>query len=256
MNAIFKETAVTIDNLNHFNFCSGLNLDLLPTEDRFELEQHARMCKARKKTVLCHEGELPKGLYILLKGKVKLSRLNPDGSEQIFFIYGAGDMFGYRSVLSDTRHTHSVTAIEECEFLFIDKENLLDSVKRSHGLLDLFLRNICREFTLLTNMINILTKKSIRERTAYFLLLLNEKYKLPGQRIDESEIRVSRGDLASYIGASIENLIRTIREFKDKNYIQVEGKSIYIRNFEALHALMDFRSGGRVRENLYASAAR
>jgi CRP-like cAMP-binding protein len=251
MNIITKD--MDVNPINSFSIHSGLNLEFLPVEDKLALEQRSKTVKARKKSVLYREGESPRGLYILLKGKVKLSRLNPDGSEQIFFIYASGDIFGYRPILAGTRHTHSVIAIEECELLFVEKEEFLTVIKGSDGLLNLFLGSICREFTLLTNMINVLTKKSIRERTAYFLLLLNEKYKLPGQLINEAEIKVSRTDLASYIGASIENLIRTIREFKDKNYVQVDGKSIYIRNFEALYSLVDFKVNRRIQEPMYSS---
>ena len=240
MNFIAKETDT--DYIHSFRFHSGLNLTLLPAEDRAALEQYSKAIKARKKSLLFGEGESPKGLYILLKGKVKISRLNPDGSEQIFFICASGDMFGHRAILGATKHTHSVTAIEECELLFVEKPDFLTAIKRSEDLLCLFLTGMSREFSMLTNMINVLMRKSIRERTAYFLLLLNEKYKLPGQVVDESEIRVSRTDLASYIGASIENLIRTIKEFKDKDYVRVDGKSIYIRNFEALYALIDPRA--------------
>lgn len=233
---------IRFESFNYFSFNSGLNLELISIEEKTQLERHAKVLQVKKKTPLFCEGETPRGLYILRKGKVKFSRLNPDGSEQIYFIYSTGDMFGFRPILNGTRHTHSVTAIEECEYLFIEKETFMEIIKTSKHLYSLFLDSICKDFTLLTNMINVFTRKSIRERTAYFLLILNEKYKIPGQLFESAEIKVSRADLASYIGSSIENLIRTIKDFKDKNYIRVDGKSIYINDFDALYSTMNFQT--------------
>ncbi len=238
-NAIMKAETKEhpIYNLNNSECYSGLNLEVLPLIERTELERRGSTLKIRKKAVLYRESETSKGLYIIVKGKVKFFSVNPDGSERIYFIYGPGDMFGYRPILSGTSHAHSVAAIEDCELLLVEKQDFIACIERSKQLSKLFLDSACKDFTLLTNIINVLTRKSIKERTAYFLLLLNEKFKLPGQLFDEAEIRISRGDLASYIGASVENLIRTIKEFKDKNYIHLDGKSIYIRDFDALYAI-------------------
>jgi CRP-like cAMP-binding protein len=230
------------DGISYLHFYSGLNSNVLPIKERLELEKRSQIIKIKKKSALYYEGDAPKGLYILVRGKVKFSHLNPDGTEQIYFIYSSGDMFGYRAILSNSKHTNSVIAIEHCEFMFIETGDFKTILSGSSSLNDIFINSICKEYAALTNMINIFTRKSIKERTAYFLLVLNEKYRLPGQVIEESEITVSRIDLASYIGSSLENLVRTIREFKDKNYIRLYGKSIYINDFSALHALMGFQS--------------
>ena len=110
-------------------------------------------------------------------------------------------------------------------------------VANSPRLSTIFLKSISHEFTVLVNRINVFAQRSLKERLAYFLLVLNDKYKLPGQITDEAEIKVNRGDLASYIGTSLENLVRTLKDFKTKNLIRTDGKSIYINDFESLYSL-------------------
>ena len=83
----------------------------------------------------------------------------------------------------------------------------------------------------------IFAQKTIKERLAFFLITLNEKYKTPDQINGEAEIKVNRSDLASYTGTSLENLVRTLREFRDKNLIRTTGKSIYITDIDALFSL-------------------
>lgn len=216
----------------------GLNELALPQEERQQLERHSVVLKLAKKGVLYVEGEMTKGVYILIKGKIKISRLNPDGSEQIYFIYTKGDIFGFRTSLSSGNQTDSAIAMEECEFRFIDNRNFHYIYKNSHYLPDILLEAISKEHSTLAGMVNLITKKSIRERTVYYLLILNEKFKKPGQLYEETEITMTRNDLASYVGSSLENLVRTLKELKDKNFIKVDGKSIYINDFDSLYALL------------------
>lgn len=235
MNAITKSKIT--DNLNYFHSYSGMSLDVIPSKERAELETQSKRLKLPKKTVLYTEGEAPKGIYVLLSGKIKVSQLNFDGTVQIFFIYGAGDLFGYRPILCNDKHPVSAIALEDCEILYVEKDHFLEVLKNSSRLSTLLLQSISHEFTVLVNRINIFAQRSIKERLAFFLLILNEKYKLPGQISDEAEIKVNRSDLASYTGTSLENLVRTLKEFKNKNFIRTDGKSIYVNDFEALYSL-------------------
>lgn len=225
------------DNLNYFHFYSGMRLDTIPETERTELESQAKTMHVNRKSILYTEGEVPKGVYVLLSGKVKVSQLNVDGTVQIFFIYSSGDLFGHRPILCNGKHPVTAVALEDCKILFIEKDHFTHVLANSARLSSLFLQSVSHEFTVLVNRINIFAQKSIKERLAYFLLVLNDKYKLPGQISDEAEIKVNRSDLASYTGTSLENLVRTLKDFKTKNFIRTDGKSIYINDFESLYSL-------------------
>lgn len=225
------------DNLNYFHFYSGMRLDTIPEEERLQLEAEAKTMHVMRKSILYCEGEIPKGVYVVLSGKVKVSQLNVDGTVQIYFIYSSGDLFGHRPILCNGKHPVTAVALEDSKILFIDKDHFMNVLNNSSRLSFLFLQSVSHEFMVLVNRINIFAQKSIKERLAYFLLVLNDKYKLPEQINEEVEIRVNRSDLASYIGTSLENLVRTLKEFKNKNFIRTAGKSIYINDFESLYAL-------------------
>lgn len=235
MNTLIKNKIA--DNLNEFHFYTGLRHDSIPEKERFELESQAKTIFIPRKSTLYTEGEIPKGIYVLLSGKVKVSQLNVDGSVQIFFIYSSGDLFGHRPILSNGKHPVTAVALEDCKVLYVERDHFLEVLENSKHLSSIFLQSISHEYTVLVNRINIFAQRSIRERLAYFLLVLNDKYKTPGQLADEAEIRVNRSDLASYTGTSLENLVRTLKEFKNKNLIRTNGKSIYINDFDSLYSL-------------------
>lgn len=233
MNLILKNKIE--DCLSNFN--SGLQLMDMPVEVRNALEKYSRIFYSPRKTVLFNEGESPKGVYIIVNGKVKVSKLNKDGSPHNFYIFSAGDLFGHNPILSEEKNAVTATVIEDCEIMFIEKDYFLSVLSNSPHLSKLLIQNMSHDYTVFVNKLNFFAKRRIKERLALFLLLLNEKFKSQGQISDEAEIKVSRIDLANFTGTSIENLVRMLKQFKEKKYIRTEGKSIFIDDFEALYLL-------------------
>lgn len=226
--------------LSHLHFYSGFRLEAIPLKERTDLVQHARQIILPKKSVLYNQGEMPKGVYVITKGKIKFIQLNYDGSVQILFIYSVGEMFGHRTIISNDKFPVSAVGLEDCELLYIEKDHFLKVLNESSNLAGLLLQSISHEANVLVNRISLFAQKSIKERLAYFLLLLNQKFRIPGQTTSESEIKVNRSDLASYIGTSLENLVRTLKDFREKDYVRTNGKCIYINDFEALYSLTGF----------------
>jgi CRP-like cAMP-binding protein len=220
--------------LKEFHFYSGIRLELLPKKERQVLEKNSKVLRLKKKKILYKRNEHPRGVYILLKGKIKIYQINADGSTQILFIYTSGEVFGYRPILSESKHPVSAAAIEDCELVFIDKKKFLQVLNLSKELSQQLLKSVNHEFTVLVNRFTVFAQKGVKERLALSLLLLNEKFKLPNQLAYESEIKLNRTDLANYAATSLENLVRTLKTFEQKKIIRTIGKSIFIDDFHQL----------------------
>jgi len=235
MNALLKNKISM--SLSPYLFHSGVHINDIPEAERSLIITHSIIFTSPKKNVLYYEGEMPRGIYILKKGRVKASKINTDGSSLNHSLFNEGELFGYNSVLCEEKNALTVSTSESCELLFIEKNIFLNLLQNSPTLTQFFLKSISKEFTLFVNKVSVFARKKINERVALYLLLLNEKFKHPGQIADEAEITISRSDLAGFTGTTLENLVRTIKIFKDKDYIRTNGKSIYINDFEALHNL-------------------
>jgi CRP-like cAMP-binding protein len=83
-------------------------------------------------------------------------------------------------------------------------------------------------------LINIFAQKGIRGRLAFALLVLNEKYKSPNSKIHASNIKMSRTNIAAYIGSSIDVVSRNLKHLSEIKVIRVYGKSIHIIDFDYL----------------------
>lgn len=235
MNILLKNRIQS--GISNFLFNAEPGETKIPEKEKLELEKYGRLIKVARKQMIYQEGEPPKGVYFLKKGKVKISQLNYDGAVQILFIYCAGELFGHRSILGNDRQPVTATALEDCELIFVEKEYFINVLKSSPDLSEALLQSMSHEFTTLVNRINVFAQRGIKERLALFLLILNETFKIPGQLAEESEITLNRNDLAAYTGTSVENLVRTLKMFRENGYVRVNGKTIYIENFEALFTI-------------------
>jgi CRP-like cAMP-binding protein len=79
-----------------------------------------------------------------------------------------------------------------------------------------------------------LATKSVRERVALNLLILDEKFKLADNPNKSSDINISRGDFANMVGTAKETLVRILQEFKRDGLIESNGRIIRILNRKEL----------------------
>ncbi len=223
--------------LSRFHFYSGIGWNLLPPNERKYFEENSEKIILKKGKILFRQGSYPNGVYVLMKGKLKVYQLNFDRTVHILFIYAANEVFGYRPILSNEYQPVSVAAIEDCELIFVERILFLELLQKSLSLSNQLLVSLCHEFTVLTNRLNVFAQRGIKERLALALLILNEKFKKPEDKNGISEIKMSRTDLSNYVGTSLENLVRTITVFKEKGLICSKGKSLFIEDFENLFIL-------------------
>jgi CRP-like cAMP-binding protein len=187
------------------------------------------------------QGSYPKGVYILRKGKIKIYQSNKFGNEQIVYIYKKGEVIGYRPIISDEFHPVSAAAIDDCIISFIPRNYFVSVLKESPILSNRLLMNLSHEFTVWTNKLSIFARQPVKERLALGLLILNEKYRHHGEKNSYSSINLSRIDLANYIGAAEETLVRMLQDFKRKGFIRIEGRKIVILNKKELEIISEIK---------------
>lgn len=184
----------------------------------------------KKGEIIFREGGIPTGIFYIKTGRVKKYKATVKGGEQIFYICGEGELLGYHALLGEEYYPDSTATIENSEITFIPKENFLQVLRSSTALSNGLLKALGHEFSLFINNITNLATKSVRERLAFNLLILEEKFKQVDKPDIPSEIVLSRTDLANMVGTAKETLVRLLHEFKDDKLIETIGKSIRIIN--------------------------
>jgi CRP-like cAMP-binding protein/CheY-like chemotaxis protein len=178
----------------------------------------------KKKEDIYKEGNYPKGIYFVTKGKVKTYQTSDQGKELITGLYSDGDFFGYHSLLNNEPYTNSAAALEDSEICMIQKEDfsalIYKNVEVSRKFIELLSNNITENEKRLVE----LAYNSVRKRVAEALVKLAEKYKKESDAVFSTNI--SREDLANLAGTATETTIRTLSDFKDSGLIEIRGGTI------------------------------
>jgi CRP-like cAMP-binding protein len=223
--------------LEKFYFANNNLLNNIPVSDKLKLEGGIIRKKIKPGKTIYREGTLPKGIYILKKGKVKIFQTNQDGRKQIMYIYTKGEIFGYRPILCDEMHPVTAAALEECSYDFIPNEYFKMCLRESNELANELLVSLSHEFSVWVNNISVFAQYPVKSRVALGLLVLNEKYKVKEK---EADINLSRTDLASYVGTVKESVVRVLQEFKRKKIVETQGRKIRVLKPEELKAIVNF----------------
>jgi len=95
----------------------------LNKEDLFFLDSKKVSTNYKSGQTIFYSGRMPTGIYCLLKGKIKISKLGYDGKEQIVRFVLPGQLLGIRALLAERSYSAFATTLEDSVVCFIDKVN-------------------------------------------------------------------------------------------------------------------------------------
>ena len=102
------------------------NVELFSSLSPSQLEgvsQVSRQKSLKRKEELFHKGDAGSQIYIVGRGKMKALTTSVDGDDVVFSILGVGEVIGEVALLGATSRTATVTAIESCDLLVIDRRS-------------------------------------------------------------------------------------------------------------------------------------
>ncbi len=206
------------------------------TKEEYDILSYIKNCnKYDKGEVIYHEGSRITGVYCLDSGIVKHYKTGNDGKEQIIRFSKAGDIFGYRSVLSNETACTTAKVVEESSVCFIPATHFLKLIKENSDFALSLMQLSCKELGDANKYILDIAQKNVRERLAEILLLLHDNF---GTNSDgDLNIFLTREELAGLVGTATESVIRLLSEFKKDKIIQLNKRKIKILNIKELRRI-------------------
>ncbi len=204
----------------------------LTNEEVAEVDK-VKTCHIYKKgDNIFNEGGTPHGVYCIKYGKVKIYKTGSEGKDQIIKFAKDGDMVGYRSLLCNEKFNASAGCLDETVVCFVPKEHILKMVTENAGLAMNIMQHTCHDLGEASKVITRLAQKSITERVAEVILILQSNFGTDKNNC--IDVVLSREDLANMAGTATETLIRTLSKFQAEGFIELDGKRIKILNAEQL----------------------
>jgi CRP/FNR family transcriptional regulator len=188
--------------------------------------------------VLFAEGQSPRGVFIVRRGRVKLSICGSDGRTLILRMVEPGCLLGVAAVVSGCNYEATAETQEPSEISFLRHSDLL-RLMRLHGELALWVTqqisadyaSTCREIR------DLILSDSASEKLARLLvgwLDQNSEARNPSQM----KLALTHEEIGQMIGTSRETVSRLFAGFKKQHLIQQTGSTLVIPSRIALESLI------------------
>ncbi|MBK6930840.1 MAG: response regulator [Saprospirales bacterium] len=177
------------------------------------LSENREIRHYRKKDPIFQEGEVPRWLFYVEKGNIKIYKTNDDGRELILRIAGPGEFLGYLALLRDDRYPESAASLEDTTIRLIPKDDFFTLVYGHRDVNARFIKLLAGHVAEQEQQLIDLAYNSVRKRVATAIIHLFDQ----GFR----EINLLREDLAALAGTAKETVIRTLTDFKNEGLIDI-----------------------------------
>jgi CRP/FNR family cyclic AMP-dependent transcriptional regulator len=188
------------------------------------------------KAVLFVEGQDPRGVYMLCRGRVKMTMNSADGKTLIVRICEPGEVLGLPATVSGEPHELTGETLQTCQVDFVRRDDFLRLLRGHTEIsaavmrqLSIGYRQACQEIRYLG------LSGSASESVAQFLLETSAKAQLTsrGRRF---QLGLTHDEISQIVGLSRETVTRTMSGFREKMLIGTKGSTIVIRNESGLKA--------------------
>ena len=201
-----------------------------------ELEPYLSTSTYRKKETIFSEGEPPEWFYLVLTGKVKITRLSHEGKEIILEVISPTDIFGGIAVIKGFPYPANAVAMEDSEVLKISRKNLMRLVDRFPNLMYCMAMQMGDRMKSSHDSLKNIALERVEARIAALLLKLAGKVGVDTKEGIMIDMRLTKQDVADMVGTTVETSIRTFSKFKKQDLVtEVDGK-IVIKDKESLAA--------------------
>lgn len=191
----------------------------------------------RKDQIIFLEGEIYGGLFILLKGTVKIYKLSTDGSEVVLHLLKPYRSFAEAPLFTGTQiYPACAQATEDSSLLYISKKDFIAMMEKNPAIAVRISEGFAPRLLELNQKFDSLGVPS-RTRLARYILneiTLNDTIKLPEPFFT---FQTSKKDLASHLGIASETLSRNLKKLKERKIIREKAKTIFVTNLKLLHQL-------------------
>jgi CRP/FNR family transcriptional regulator, cyclic AMP receptor protein len=193
-----------------------------------------------KGATLFVEGQVPRGVFILCSGRVKLSTTSADGKTLIVRIADPGEVLGLPATVTEKPYELTAEVIEPTQANFIPRREFLNFL-REHGEVGLRVAQQLGEtyHSAISEMRTIGLSHSVGEKLARFLLDLSAGHDDNGKGEVKVTLTLTHEEIAQMIGSSRETVTRLFGEFKKKQLLQVKGSTLIIKDKAGLESVLN-----------------
>jgi len=199
----------------------------LSNTELHQIREHIILREFKKNQTILGEEETSQFMYIIIRGKVKISRLGKEGKETILSMHGSGEFFGELSLIDGKTTPAGVIAVENSTVAIISKYHFHSLLFTQQKVLENLLQIFCSRLREAWQKIEMMNFNDASQRLKMLLNMLAETY---GDKTSDGtvlRVRLIHQDMADMTGLTRETVTRVLDKWKKTGEIKIlEGKFI------------------------------
>ncbi|MFA5678309.1 MAG: Crp/Fnr family transcriptional regulator [Pseudomonas sp.] len=200
---------------------------------RDALEEVAGFCRVRRfrdRQLIHARGDLPDGMYSVIKGSIRATTSSDDGREALLALMDAGAWFGESSLFDGLPRAYDAHAQGDCELLFVPRNGIEDLLERRPQIYRNIVQLLCQRIRLSLILLETNALLPLEGRLANRLLLLSQD---SGDQITP-DLRLSQEDLSQMLGTTRQSINRVLKLWESQNIVERHYRGLRILDFSAL----------------------
>ena len=192
--------------------------------------QVAHVKTLERRDELFHKGDEGGEIYVVASGKLKALTTSIAGDDVVFSILAPGEVFGEVALLGATRRTATVSAIEDCTLVVIDRRDFMSYVKSEPDVAVKLLSVLAMRLKRVSELVEDTLFLNLPMRLAKKLLSLGRIYgdSTPdGLHID---LKLSQEEWGDLVGATRESVNKQLRRWIDAEIVRMDKGYVVILN--------------------------
>ena len=204
--------------------------------DHEQLAGLLRRRNLKKGDVLFRKGDEGTALYIIIKGRMKITVPSKLGDEITLAILSPDDFFGEMALLDSLPRSADATAVEETLLYVLNRSDFLSFLIHNENAVRSILYALSSRLRKTDDFLTEVCFLNISARLARRLLEMSESLvheNNHGSSI-KLELKLTQKDLASLLGTTRETINRELKILRDRGIVSTSRNLITIHNLELL----------------------
>lgn len=211
-------------------------LERLAPEGRRAVDHAGTERRHRRDTTVFREGDVSREVVIILEGRVKLTKLSPDGREIILDLRGPGDIIGEMAAVDGAARSASAVFLTEGRALHLPGEEFNALIDNEPSVAAATLRTVVHRLRVTSERQLEFGTETAVHRVCGRLVELMDDLSPDASGTIHLRSPISQQELAEWSGVSRDAVVRVLKMARDLGWLETGRQSFIIHRPDELRA--------------------
>lgn len=199
-----------------------------PLEDPLAHLPCSSILEYRKGQIIYGQDQPSTSVYLVIDGRVKVSRLAEDGHQVVVDLYQPDEFFGESALLHVPRRSEQAAALENTRLMAWTAAEIEDIIMKRPRLAVALLQILAQRTMDFARRVESLSVDNIARRLARSLLRFSERLGVPQQDGSVHMVPFTHELLSQYVGTSREIVTHYMSQFRRQGLLRYSRKGIVL----------------------------